>query len=287
MAATEMRERLGEDYKNGLFVGTIHGLANYMLCSAGIDTKKIINEEKFDRLFEMVEAHPNAVKHLDWILLDEAQDTDALQFKFLFKMINPDYFFIIGDLRQSIYRWRGARPDLLKTMMDRNDVAVYDLTENYRNGANILSFAKRIIKKIGMDDNSCPMREYRGIVGEHPYNLNLIVNEVNKCFAYKDCAVIARENKTVNEVVSYLKMNGIPCESFKQGDLTKEELTERMESDTVKVLTVHASKGLEWPTVIAIGMRFWNEEEYNVAYVAATRARDQLIWMNAPSKKRF
>ena len=41
MAAAELRQRLGQDYKDGLFVGTIHALANYFLLSSGIKTNKV------------------------------------------------------------------------------------------------------------------------------------------------------------------------------------------------------------------------------------------------------
>ena len=58
MAASELRQRLGEDYKDGLFVGTIHALANYFLLSSGIKTDKVLDNEDFDKLFEMVEQHP-------------------------------------------------------------------------------------------------------------------------------------------------------------------------------------------------------------------------------------
>jgi len=78
MAAAELKERLGEDYKPGLFVGTIHALANYFLLSAGIKTGEILDDEKFDELFPMVKRYPQCIKHLDWVLLDEAQDSDQL-----------------------------------------------------------------------------------------------------------------------------------------------------------------------------------------------------------------
>ena len=84
MAASELRQRLGEDYKDGLFVGTIHALANYFLLSSGIKTDKVLDNEDFDKLFEMVEQHPTCVRHMEWILLDEGQDSDNLQFRFLF-----------------------------------------------------------------------------------------------------------------------------------------------------------------------------------------------------------
>ena len=92
MAAAELRQRLGKDYKDGLFVGTIHALANWMLLTSGIKTDKVLNNEEFDELFLMVEKNPVCIKHIEWVLLDEAQDTDDQQFRFLFDMINPNYF---------------------------------------------------------------------------------------------------------------------------------------------------------------------------------------------------
>ena len=60
-----------------------------------------------------------------------------------------------------------------------------------------------------------------------------------------------------------------------------------MRMNTVKVLTIHSAKGLEAKNVVVIGARFWNEEEKRLSYVAATRARDLLIWMKTkPNRKK-
>lgn len=61
-----------------------------------------------------------------------------------------------------------------------------------------------------------------------------------------------------------------------------------MKENTVKVLTAHASKGLENKNVAVIGLFFplkdsnFNEEDkekLRLAYVAVTRARDYLVWV--------
>ena len=54
MAADVLRKRLGDDYRDGIFIGTIHSLANRFLLSSGIDTSHILNNENFDELFELV-----------------------------------------------------------------------------------------------------------------------------------------------------------------------------------------------------------------------------------------
>ena len=53
MAAEEMRKRIGEK-SNGVFIGTIHSYANYLLLSYGIDTSKLIETEKFEKFFPLI-----------------------------------------------------------------------------------------------------------------------------------------------------------------------------------------------------------------------------------------
>ena len=277
MAATELKQRLGEDYKAGLFVGTVHSLANYFLTSAGIKTNSILDDEQFDDLFLMVKANPSCVKHLQWILLDEAQDSDPLQFEFLFEMINPECFFICGDIKQCIYRFNGSDPQLLEDLTFNPAVYTCELNENYRNAPNILNFAKKIIKMTGRADNSKAMRNVTGIVNETKFNPYLIISTIKP--PYNQWAILCRTNAQIQKISWILKENDIPYDTFRQGDLKREELLERLQKDTVKVLTVHSAKGLEWNNVIVWGMRFYNTEEKNIGYVAATRARDVLIWM--------
>lgn len=279
MAATELKQRLGDDYKPGLFVGTIHALANYFLLSSGIKTGSILDNEEFDKLFTMVKKNPQCVKHLEWILLDEAQDSDSLQFEFLFKIINPDCFFICGDTKQSIYQFNGSKPELLLDLAKRPGVHLCDLNENYRNSSRILDFAKSLIKPTGQEDTSKPMRDTEGSVFKIGFNPNGIVYELKNHPPYSDWAILCRFNRQITQVISILKKHGIPYDTFRQGDLTKEELVERLNTNTVKVLTVHSAKGLEWNKVIVYGMIYKNSEERNVCYVAATRARDELLWV--------
>ena len=51
-----------------------------------------------------------------------------------------------------------------------------------------------------------------------------------------------------------------------------------MREDTVKVLTIHASKGLEQKKVIVVGGKTFREDERKISYVAATRAEEELYW---------
>ena len=286
MAASEMRQRLGEDLKDGLFIGTIHALANYMLSVGGISTRKVLDDEKFEKLFEMIEDNPTCVRHMEWVFLDEAQDSDKSQFKFLFDMIKPDFFFVVGDPRQSIYQWKDGDPTLMIDLSKEPGVQLFDMNENYRNGRNILDFARRILYPIGMEDSSIPMRPISGTVSQQEYSGHAIVNLISGQGKPGDWAVLTRTNQEISTVSVFLKKAEIPFDTFKQADLSREELTKRMEADTVKVLTIHSSKGLAFDNVIVVGARFHPDDERNVCYVAATRARNKLVWMSYAKKKK-
>lgn len=286
MAATELIDRLGADYKDGLFVGTIHSLGAKFLALNGLGEriKGIAEDEDFDKIFELCKGI-NVYHSYDWILVDEMQDTGEKEMEFIFDLIAPVHYFCCFDLKQSIYGFKNARPDLLMKYL-RRDAKFYSLNENYRNGRNILDFAKRIIRQTGLEDSSIPMREISGTVTESPYNPQTIVEYITSQGNYKNWAILTRTNQEISTISSYLKKCGIPYDSFKQSELTREQLIKKMETDTVKLLTIHASKGLAFDNVIVVGARFHPEEERNVCYVAATRARNKLVWMSYPPKRK-
>ena len=100
----------------------------------------------------------------------------------------------------------------------------------------------------------------------------------------EDCAVLCRTNNEVDNILALLTKNSIPCVNFRKSELTLEELNEKVNSDVVKVLTIHSAKGLESKNVMVIGAKTWNAEELRVCYVAATRAKERLIWLTEPKK---
>ena len=285
MAAEEMRKRIGEK-SNGVFIGTIHSYANYLLLSYGIDTSKLIETEKFEKFFPLIKKNIGCIKPIDYLLLDEAQDSTADQFEFMLDMINPKSFFIVGDLRQSIYAFNGACPEYLYALTKRDDITTFSLNENYRNAPAILNFAKGIINKIGNDD-SIPMRkDCQGLVRQASFSIAQIINILKKQVRYDNWFFLCRWNKQIDEVCMYLEKNNIPYTTFKKSQLTKNELDERMKENSIKVLTIHTAKGLEANNVIVIGAKFFSVEERCVSYVAATRARNLLIWARMPSYKK-
>ena len=70
MAAEEMRKRIGEK-SNGVFIGTIHSYANYLLLSYGIDTSKLIETEKFEKFLDEFPKSVIRAKGLVWLSDDD------------------------------------------------------------------------------------------------------------------------------------------------------------------------------------------------------------------------
>ena len=283
-AAEEMLKRLGKP--QGLFIGTIHSLANRYLMSAGIDTKHYLEKEQFDELFELIQRHPTCVRPVTHLLTDESQDQTGQQFTFLLDMIKPKSWTIFADHRQSIYGFRDANPQNILDLMYDKDVVICNLNNNYRNGKNILNYAKRIINKLGYDytDKSVVNYKQDGMVIEYEGSIKGLVNKIKADGNWKDWFVLCRFNSQVDSWMIELKNAGIPCDTFKRAGMGVDDLNERMAADSVKVLTIHTAKGLEAKNVVVVGANFNNAEEIRVSYVAATRAKELLYWMVTPKK---
>lgn len=292
-AAEEMSERLG--HPKGAFIGTIHAYANYILLSHGTATNDILEREAFNELFERVNTQKDIVKPIEYLLLDEGQDSTEQQFRFVFEVLKPKNWMIFADWRQSIYRWNGAFPEYLISLSKQPDVTTYELTENYRNSASVLAFAKNIISAAGFNYRDCsiPMRKVTGkVLTDINYNPTAIARTLLESFETnntepRDWFVLARTNDLLDELAYIFKKNGVPFDSFKRAQLDNAELNEKMRENTVKLLTIHAAKGLEANNVIVVGQRFYNLEERCISYVAATRARNMLVWTKIPNKKNF
>jgi superfamily I DNA/RNA helicase len=223
------------------------------------------------------------------LLLDESQDSNAAHFEFLLDMVQPKNYMIMGDHKQSIYRWNGAYPDYLINLAKEPDVTTYELDENYRNATSILTYAKNIIMTAGYDyrDTSKPMR---GVMGKVVPDLEYNPQAIARTFAsmkdgFGEWFVLTRTNAQIDEIATVFKRYGIPFDTFKRAQLDNKELNKKMKENTVKVLTIHTAKGLEANNVIVIGAKFYNLEERCISYVAATRARNALYWTKMPYRK--
>jgi ATP-dependent DNA helicase Rep len=84
---------------------------------------------------------------IQYLLVDEYQDTNGAQYELVRMLTHPEgRFTVVGDDDQSIYAWRGARPEnLAKLQEDWPDLKVVKLEQNYRSTGRILKAANTVI----------------------------------------------------------------------------------------------------------------------------------------------
>ena len=87
----------------------------------------------------------------DLVLVDEFQDTDPIQGEILTRMLGADAaavdgrMFLVGDFKQSIYRFRGADPDLFRRFRAGvPEAGRRNLTENFRSVPGVLRFVNAL-----------------------------------------------------------------------------------------------------------------------------------------------
>ena len=226
LAANEMQVRLDTDYKSGMFIGTIHALAARFLLMAGHTTEvdKAIDKEQFDDFFKIIKTDPSCVQHFSYVLVDEAQDLAYDEYYFIFHMIRPDCFFVVGDPFQCIYQtMKGASAYYMNKLSEQPDVVTYELNENYRNKANILQYAQRALKPLQMRDNSRPM-SIGGTIYEGKYDTDMLVEWIDENGSYKDWAVLCYTKAEVSFIMSELQKSFVPVVNFNQRQKTKKEI---------------------------------------------------------------
>ncbi|TMQ90151.1 ATP-dependent DNA helicase Rep, partial [Escherichia coli] len=79
-------------------------------------------------------------KKIRYVLVDEYQDTNTSQYELVKLLVGSRARFnVVGDDEQSIYSWRGARPqNLVLLSQDFPELKVIKLEQNYRSSGRIL-----------------------------------------------------------------------------------------------------------------------------------------------------
>lgn len=153
------------------------------------------------------------IKH---VLVDEAQDCNMAQFRLLTMLCPPASLFLVGDTRQSIYAFRGSRPDLLVQMWP--NVRLFDLQECFRAGPAIVNAANRLIANNKGTDEPEPPMIAAGPAESHVVSFTgrtaniggLIKTHDPDSFAYKDIAVLSRNNRDLARIGDQLEAMSVP-----------------------------------------------------------------------------
>ena len=158
-----------------------------------------------------------------YILVDEFQDINQLQYDIVRMLAKPqDNLFIVGDDDQSIYHFRGARPEImLNFTKDYPEAETVTLDVNYRCSGRILASAlqligsnkKRFQKNLStpnQEGNEVTISEYQNPREEYLSVVARLRERMEKGDDLKDTALLLRTNQEAEGLVGALMERQVP-----------------------------------------------------------------------------
>jgi len=158
-----------------------------------------------------------------YLLVDEFQDTNAVQYAWLKNLVGTQgHLMAVGDDDQSIYGWRGAKiENIHRFSSEFNEVTTIRLEQNYRSTARILQAANALINhnpdRLGKSlwtsgEQGSPISLYSGFneVDEARFVADLVQKRGSQGGAFRDVAVLYRSNAQSRVLEEAMLRSGIP-----------------------------------------------------------------------------
>ena len=225
------------------------------------------------------------------IFVDEYQDTDPVQYRIIKALAEKHRNLrVVGDDDQGIYGFRGADiQNILNFEKDYPDPKVITLEQNYRS-------TQRIVKASHAIADFNPDRREKELFtinaegekvkhlhcADHQKEATIIADFISRAtqesWSLRDFAILYRTNLQAAAFKKAFADSGIPFVVGESSDTRK---------NAVFIMTIHKSKGLEFPNVFVTGVctgllphhkakeKDW-DEELRLLYVAMTRAKNWL-----------
>ncbi len=255
-------------------------------------------EELVQRLIRAVDRKQIPSGQYQAILIDEGHDFAPEWLRLVTQMVDPatNSLLLLYDDAQSIYERSRSKQFSFKSVGVQAQGRTTILKINYRNTRQILQTASLIAADLltadEQDDDGIPLLKpiSCGRDGEAPLIIRLptlrdeaakIAELLNAAHqeghAWGDMAVICRHYPVMDECASALARRKLPYQVRKMPGSFKPN------ADTIKVLTMHVSKGLEFAVVALPGVGQMpapgddEQKEAQLFYVAATRATHRLV----------
>ena len=166
-------------------------------------------------------------KRFQYILVDEFQDTNAIQYAWLRVLAGGNYgrnkqLMVVGDDDQSIYGWRGARIENIQQFnVDFADAEIVRLEQNYRSTSTILKAANGLIannqgrlgKKLwteGVEGEHISLYEALNEQDEARFIVDRLQDWFNNGNQRSDAAILYRSNAQSRELEEALLRVGMP-----------------------------------------------------------------------------
>ncbi|HEY4178735.1 MAG TPA: ATP-dependent helicase [Kofleriaceae bacterium] len=232
------------------------------------------------------------------VLVDELQDCEPRELAFVRALVGPStQFFAVGDPMQSIYGWRGSAPTLFASAAADLCCQVRALPNSYRSTQTLLVGARAILgEQPAASAELVPVRgpgpkiaivRHHDPTAEAAYLASRLIELRTSGLPWDEVAVLCRLRAQVADLAAALAKYNVPCVV---------DLDEHLEQPVnatsgVRLLTIHAAKGLEFTRVFLSGAnvgvmpllsrdpdgpgdRSDPAEERRLLFVALTRARE-------------
>jgi superfamily I DNA/RNA helicase len=328
-------------------VDLVYTIAHYAyLAGARIDRPKI---EQRDMIWLPLVLDLVPKWSYDLVIVDEGQDLSRPQFKLAQRLMSPGAkLVVVGDLRQSIYGWRGAVGDEVWEAMGAMKAVMLPLTVSFRCARAVVEVANVLVSDLRACDDApagvihtCTFeRMIEGLPTttidsfvlsrnnavlfdialqlwsrnaifsfskgkELAAGLHALVNQLNINDAesfrksldeWCERTLAKAEEKSAISKIARIKQRRatllalLRCTEPKGLHALLQRLTTERDSAVVKLATVHGAKGLEADRVYLMRETFARHqerppepippEELNLEYVAITRARHELVWVD-------
>lgn len=192
---------------------------------------KNANAMDFDDLIgntiQLLKEHPDIQaelqKKIQYIMVDEYQDTNASQHELLSLLVSPEHnICVVGDDDQSIYSFRGADVDnILNFPQEFDETHIIKMEQNYRSDGNILNLANSLIghntkrhnKNLWTYRNPGVMPTYTYYASDYD-ETDSIVEDIKDYIAagnnYSDVAILYRNSRLSYVIERALAREKIP-----------------------------------------------------------------------------
>ena len=193
--------------------------------------KKIDFNDMLKMCYELLTERPDILERIremyPFVMVDEYQDTNRIQYEILKLIVHPrDNFFAVGDDDQSIYGFRGARPDIMLSFKKEFPQGeMITLSVNYRCPGNVTVIGSKLIShnkkrypkelrsaKGAMPDNKVTLRIMKDDRAEHTKILEDIRAAVSRGVPYEEIAILYRTNRDPRRLSFRLRDEAIPYE---------------------------------------------------------------------------
>ena len=171
--------------------------------------------------YELFQKRPDILKmwqsKYKYILIDEFQDINKVQYDVIRMLAEPENnLFIVGDDDQSIYQFRGARPEIMLNFpKDYPETRQIILDVNYRSTKTIVNGAGRVIKQnrkrypkqiitTNEQGMNVHVQEVRHPIEESKYVLKEIQKELKSGLSPNEIAILFRTNNEARVLVETL-----------------------------------------------------------------------------------